>query len=429
MSRSKKVMAIVLGGGAGTRLYPLTRDRAKPAVSLAGKYRLIDVPISNCINSDILHIFVLTQFNSASLNKHVSRTYRFSSFSTGFVEIIAAEQTRESKQWFKGTADAVRQVLPHMKDYNLDTVVVLSGDHLYRMDYREFLDTHNEADADVTVSVVPCAEKEAEEFGLVKIDQDGAIVEFKEKPSGDELESMQVDTTQFGLSDEESRSRPYLASMGIYIFKYDKLVEMLSSDEDAVDFGRDILPASIGSSNLQAHLFNGYWEDIGTIRAFYEANLDLASAIPKFDFFNAEAPIYTNSRYLPPSKIDASDIASTMVSEGCILNGVYARNSVIGVRSRIDPGTRIEDSIIMGADYYESFEEISAKRDTNIPHIGIGDNSIIKGAIIDKNTRIGKNVRLLNEDGIQEKDGDICTIRDGIIIVPKNAIIPDGTVI
>ncbi len=429
MSRRKKVMALILGGGAGSRLFPLTRDRAKPAVPLAGKYRLIDVPISNCINSDVLHIFVLTQFNSASLNKHVSRTYRFSNFSSGFVEIIAAEQTRDSPQWFQGTADAVRQVLPHMSDWDLDDVIILSGDHLYRMDYRVFLDRHHDSKADVTVSVIPCNKKDAEGYGLLKTDADGKIIEFKEKPTGDELESMRVDTTRFGLSEKEAVERPFLASMGIYIFRYNRLVELLSNENAWMDFGKEIIPESIEPLNVQAHLFNEYWEDIGTIRAFYEANLDLAAAVPKFNFFNAEAPIYTNSRYLPPSKIEGSDIGFSMVSEGCILNGVYARNSILGLRSRIDENTRIEKSIVMGADYYESYEEIKEGLSKDVPHIGIGENSRILGAIIDKNARIGRNVELVNKDGVNEKDGENYFIREGIILVPKGAIIPDGTVV
>lgn len=420
-------MALILGGGAGSRLFPLTRDRAKPAVPLAGNYRLIDVPISNCINSDIMHIFVLTQFNSASLNQHISRTYRFSSFSTGFVETISAEQTRESKQWFQGTADAVRQVLQHIRVFDQDTVLILSGDHLYRMDYREFLKSHYDSGADVTISVVPCTPGEAEGFGLLKTDDDGGIVEFKEKPSGKALEEMRVDTSRFGLSGEESEKRPFLASMGIYLFKYDRLVELLSEDESWVDFGGQIIPAAIESLNVQAHFFDDYWEDIGTIKAFYDANLDLASPVPKFNFFDAEAPIFTNSRYLPPSKIISCDIGNTMVSEGCILNGVYARNSILGLRSRIDEETRIEDTIVMGADYYETYEEIQQNREKKFPHVGIGRNARIRHAIIDKNARIGNDVELLNEKGATEEDGDNYYIRDGIIIVPKNAVLIDGT--
>ncbi len=422
-------MAIILGGGAGTRLFPLTQERAKPAVPLGGKYRLIDVPISNCINSDVMEIFILTQFNSASLNQHISRTYRFSSFSQGYVEVLAAEQRRDSPEWFQGTSDAVRQVIPHIRDSRVSKVLILSGDHLYRMDYRDFLKTHNDTKADVTISVIPCTPSEAEGFGLLKTDGDGRIVEFKEKPKGDDLEAMRVDTTNFGLSAEEAEARPFLASMGIYVFNYDNLVELLNEDESRVDFGKEVIPASIGKLNVQGHLFKGYWEDIGTIRAFYDANLDLTSRLPKFNFFNAEAPIYTRSRYLPPSKIQSSDIEASMISEGCILEGIYSRNSIIGLRSRIGAGARIEDSIIMGADVYESISEIQANSSSGKPSIGIGENSIVRKAITDKNVRIGKNVKLINERGVSDEDGENYHIRDGIILIPKNAVIEDGTVI
>jgi glucose-1-phosphate adenylyltransferase len=429
MAQYDNVVAVILGGGAGSRLFPLTTERSKPAVPLGGKYRLVDVPISNCINSGITQIFVLTQYNSASLNRHISRTYRFSSFSTGFVEVLAAEQTKENPDWFQGTADAVRQMLPHLRDWKVDTLLILSGDHLYRMNYEKFLDRHNDTSADVTVSVIPCRADEAEGFGLLKTDEAGEIVEFKEKPKGDDLEAMRVDTTRFGLTAAEAETRPYLASMGIYVFNYNRLVEMLRNDTSWVDFGREIIPAAIENYNVQAHLFKSYWEDIGTIRAFYEANLDLASPLPKFNFFDTEAPIYTRSRYLPPSKIHDCDIDNSMVSEGCILNGMYARNSIIGLRSRVDKGVRIEDSILMGADFFQSIEEIRNDIEQSRPHIGIGENTIIRRAIIDKNVRIGKDVKLLNLNGIENHDGEngCYYIREGIIIVPKNATIPDGT--
>lgn len=429
MEHHPTTMAIILGGGAGTRLFPLTRERAKPAVPLGGKYRLIDVPISNCINSSVMQIYVLTQFNSASLNRHISRTYRFSSFSSGFVEIIAAEQRRDSPQWFQGTADAVRQVLPHIRDWGVENILILSGDHLYRMDYRPFLKRHLETNADVTISVIPCTPNEAEEFGLLKTDGDGTIKEFKEKPKGDELESMRVDTTRFGLKADEAAARPYLASMGIYVFNYERLIELLRKDESWVDFGREIIPGAIEDLNVQAYLFSDYWEDIGTIKAFYEANMDLARPLPKFNFFNAESPIYTRSRYLPPSKIENSEINNSMVTEGCILNGIKAKNSILGLRSRIDSGARIEDSIIMGADYYESVDEMKKNLAAGLPHIGIGSDCEIRKAIIDKNARIGKNVRLVNERGVEEEDGENHYIREGIILIPKNAVLKDGTVI
>lgn len=429
MAQYDNVVAVILGGGAGSRLFPLTQERSKPAVPLGGKYRLIDVPVSNCINSGITQIFVLTQYNSASLNRHISQTYRFSSFSTGFVEILAAEQRKDSPDWFQGTADAVRQILPHLRDRRMGKLLILSGDHLYRMNYEKFLDRHDSTNADVTISVIPSRPDEAEGFGLLKTDSIGKVLEFKEKPKGEALEAMRVDTTKFGLSAEESASRPYLASMGIYVFDHAKLIELLSADESAVDFGGELIPAAIEKYNVQAHLFDGYWEDIGTIKAFYEANLDLASPLPKFNFFDASAPIYTRSRYLPPSKLHDCDIDNSMVCEGCILNGVKVRNSVIGLRSRIDAGTVIDDSIIMGSDFFESIGEIKSNLESGKPHVGIGANSIIKRAILDKNVRIGKNVKLLNKEQIDTfdaADGSFY-IRDSLIIVPKNATIVDGT--
>ena len=429
MAQFENVVAVILGGGAGSRLFPLTRERSKPAVPLGGKYRLIDVPVSNCINSMITQIFVLTQYNSASLNRHVSQTYRFSNFSSGFVEILAAEQRRDSPDWFQGTADAVRQVLPHLRSWNIKTLLILSGDHLYRMDYRKFLDRHFATNADVTVSVIPAKPADAEGFGILKTNHDGRIVEFKEKPTGEALESMRVDTTSFGLTAEEAVKRPFLASMGIYVFDYEKLTELLALDASAVDFGGEIIPRAIGQYNVQAHLFNDYWEDIGTIRAFFDANLDLASPLPKFNFFNTASPIYTRSRHLPPSKLHDCDIDNSMVSEGCILNGVHARNSIIGLRSRLDSGVKIENTIIMGSDFFESIEEIKANIMDGIPHIGIGENTVIRRAIIDKNVRIGKNVKILNNGGVDDADGEGRSyyIREGIVIVPKDAVITDGT--
>jgi glucose-1-phosphate adenylyltransferase len=392
---------------------------------------LVDVPISNCINSGITQIFVLTQYNSASLNRHIAQTYRFSNFSTGFVEILAAEQRRDSPHWFQGTADAVRRTLPHIHDWRMKHLLVLSGDHLYRMDYRKFLQRHWETQADLTISVIPCREQQAEGFGILKADEQGRIIEFKEKPKGDDLQSMRVDTTKFGLSPEEAQLKPFLASMGIYVFKYDVLVELLKMDESWVDFGREIIPAALKMFNVQAYLFKGYWEDIGTIRSFYQANLDLVSPLPKFNFFDTEAPIYTRSRYLPPSKIHNCDIDNSLISEGCILNGVYARNSIIGLRSRIDNGVRIENSIIMGADYFESLDDLKANLEKGVPHIGIGEKTIIRRSIIDKNARIGRNVQLINCRSVENEDSQdgLYYIRDGIIVIPKNAVIPDGTVI
>ena len=431
MPASRKLLAVILGGGAGTRLFPLTQQRSKPAVPLAGNYRLVDVAISNCINSDVLRMFVLTQYNSASLNRHIAQTYRFSHFSNGFVEILAAEQTPESPQWFQGTADAVRQVLPHIRDWGIDTLLILSGDHLYRMDYRQFLSRHYDSDADVTVSVIPSTPIDASEFGLLKADSTGRIVEFKEKPKGAELETMRVDTTALGLSVEEALARPFLASMGIYVFKYDRLEELLAEDANWVDFGKHVIPAAIARGKVQAYVFDGYWEDIGTISAFYKANLDLTSKIPKFNLFDAEAPVYTRARFLPPSKIEESEIRDSIMSEGCIIDGARITNSVVGVRSRISKGVQIDVSLMMGADYYQTIEEMHRDLVSGVPRMGIGEGTVIKRAIIDKNARIGSNARLVNEAAVIDRDGEGGSyfIRDGIIIVPKGAVIKDGTVV
>ncbi|CAN5824569.1 MAG: glucose-1-phosphate adenylyltransferase [Pyrinomonadaceae bacterium] len=431
MPTSRKLLAVILGGGAGTRLFPLTQQRSKPAVPLGGKYRLVDVAISNCINSDVLRMFVLTQYNSASLNRHIAQTYRFSHFSDGFVEILAAEQTPESPQWFQGTADAVRQVLPHIRDWGIDTLLILSGDHLYSMDYREFLARHYESDADVTVSVIPSDPISASEFGLLRTDQGGRIIEFKEKPKGRDLESMLVDTTVLGLSVEEATRRPFLASMGIYVFKYDRLEQLLAQDPAWVDFGRDVIPGAIKSGKVQAFVFKGYWGDIGTISAFYRANLDLTSKIPKFNLFDAQAPVYTRARYLPPSKVEQSEIQDSIISEGCIIDGARITNSVVGLRSRISKAVHLDASFMMGADYYQTIEEMHTDMGTGLPRVGVGEGTIIKKAIIDKNARIGSNARLLNDGGVHNADGEGGSyyIRDGIIIVPKNAVVKDGTVI
>lgn len=432
MPRRRKVLAVILGGGAGTRLFPLTQHRSKPAVPLGGKYRLIDIPISNCINSDITRIFVLTQYNSASLNRHVSQTYRFSAFSDGFVEILAAEQRADSPQWFQGTADAVRQVMPHLEGWNADAILILSGDHLYRMDYANFMRRHIETEADVTVSVIPSTPSDAGEFGLLKCDASGRITEFREKPKGEDLEQMRVDTSElFRLSREQADERPFLASMGIYIFEFEMLRETLKRNEAWTDFGREVIPGAIECCNVQAHLFNGYWEDIGSIAAFYKANIDMTAPLPSFNLFDAVSPIYTRARYLPPSKVQHCDIAYSTISEGCIINGARISNSIIGLRSRIATGANVENSIIMGADMYQPLDELHTDLQARRPQIGIGSNTTIRRAIIDKNARIGANVRLINEPGIETYDSPDQSyyIRDRIIIVPKNATIADGTTV
>jgi len=428
----KRVLSIILGGGAGTRLYPLTKLRAKPAVPLAGKYRLIDIPVSNCINSEIFKIYVLTQFNSASLNRHIARTYSFAGFTEGFVEVLAAQQTLENPNWFQGTADAVRQYLWLLEEWNVDEYLILSGDHLYRMDYRLFVQRHRDTQADITLSVVPMDERRASDFGLMRIDDSGRVVDFSEKPKGDALGKMHVDTTILGLTPEEAKQKPYIASMGIYVFKKEVLIKLLKESLERTDFGKEIIPASAKDYNVQAYLFNDYWEDIGTIEAFYDANLALTrQPQPSFSFYDENAPIYTRSRYLPPSKLLDCKVTESIIGEGCILKNCQIQHSVLGVRSRIEAGCNIEDSLIMGADFYQPFaEEQSNSNNGNVP-LGIGSNTRIRRAIIDKNTHIGCDVQIINKDRVEEaeRENEGFYIRSGIVVVLKNAVIPDGTII
>jgi len=430
----KEVLSIILGGGAGTRLYPLTKLRAKPAVPLASKYRLIDIPVSNCINSELFKIYVLTQFNSASLNRHLSRSYTFSGFSEGFVEVLAAQQTPENPNWFQGTADAVRQYLWLFTEWDVEEYLILSGDHLYRMDYREFIQRHRETNADITISVVPMDERRASDFGLMKIDESGRVIDFSEKPKGDALKSMAVDTTVLGLSAEEAKQFPYIASMGIYVFKRDVLLKLLKESPERTDFGKEIIPTSANDYNVQAYLFNGYWEDIGTIEAFYEANMALTQQPrPPFSFYDEKAPIYTRPRYLPPTKMLDCVVKESIIAEGCILKECSIVHSVLGVRSRIESGCIIEDTMIMGADYFEPFSERSSGQSCsdNKISMGIGRETTIRRAIVDKNARIGCNVQIINKDHVQEAERENLGfyIRSGIVVVIKGATIPDGTII
>ncbi len=428
----KRVLGIILGGGAGTRLYPLTKLRAKPAVPLASKYRLIDIPVSNCINSEILKIYVLTQFNSASLNRHLNRSYNFSGFREGFVEVLSAQQTADSKDWFQGTADAVRQYLNLLQDWDVDEYIILSGDHLYRMDYSKFVQRHRDTNADITLSVVPIDEKRASSFGVMKINDRGRVVDFYEKPQGDALKQMQVDTTVLGLTPEEAKESPYIASMGIYVFKKDVLINLLKANLEQTDFGKEIIPAAAANHNVQAYLFKGYWEDIGTIEAFYEANLALTKQPkPAFSFYDEKAPIYTRSRYLPPTKLLNCQITESMIGEGCILKECRINHSVLGIRTRVEADCTIEDTLIMGADFYEPFaERQSGRQNSNIP-VGIGAGSMVRRAIIDKNARIGRNVQIMNKDRVEEakREDEGFYIRNGIVVVIKGSTIPDNTVI
>lgn len=424
------VIAIILGGGRGERLYPLTKLRAKPALPLAGKYRLIDIPVSNCINSDIRKIFVLTQFNSASLNRHVSTTYCFSPFMKGFVEVLAAQQTTVSPDWFQGTADAVRKILWVIEPQKASDLLILAGDHLYKMDYRLFIKSHRETNADVSISVIPVAESHASSFGLMKIDSAGRVIEFKEKPKGEALESMRVDTKSLGFVDASTWGTSYLASMGIYIFKREVISKLLERYPRHTDFGKHLIPESIKDFKVQSYIFRGYWEDIGTIESFYRANLALVKQPnPDFSFFDEHFPIYTRPRFLPPSKILNSQVEQSMISDGCIIRSAKIINSIVGVRTRLEENSQIENVLMMGADYYQSDLERENDLKNGIPHVGIGKNTIIRNAIIDKNARIGTNVKIINKRKKQNTDcekGGYC-IRKGIMIIIKNAIIADNT--
>jgi len=430
----KRVLAIILGGGAGTRLYPLTKLRAKPAVPLGAKYRLIDIPISNCINSEIERIYVLTQYNSASLNRHIARTYHLAGagFSQGFVEVLAAQQTPESPSWFEGTADAVRKYLWLFAEWDVDQYLILSGDHLYRMNYADFIARHRETKADITIGVVPMDEARASDFGLMKIDDTGRVCSFSEKPKGEALKAMRVDTTVLGLTPEEAARAPCIASMGIYVFEKQVVHDLLNRDRDRTDFGKEILPESLRDYNVQAYLFNEYWEDIGTIEAFYNANLALTQQPdPPFSFYDEEAPIYTRPRYLPPTKLLDSHVTESMLGEGCILKECTVTRSVIGIRSRIETGCVIDNALLMGCDFYESPEQrLQALENGKIP-LGVGANSTIRRAIVDKNARIGRNVQLTNRDHVIEGNRENLgfVIQNGIIVVIKNAVISNGMVI
>ena len=422
------VLSIILAGGAGKRLFPLTQDRSKPAVPLGGKYRLIDIPISNCINSGLKKIMVLTQFNSASLNHHITNTFRFDPFAENFIEVLAAEQTMTNPNWFQGTADAVRQHLHRFTGRDDDYQLILAGDQLYRMDYSKVLESHWKRGADVTVCVIPRSAETASSFGLLKLASDGRIEEFREKPRGGELHEMQTDTSAFGLDAAQAAARPYLASMGIYLFKRSILIDLLA-DPSMIDFGHQVIPKAIEKFNVFGHLFDGYWEDLGTVEAFYRANIDLTSSAPHFDFHDMAAPIYTRARFLPPSRIEQCEIRNSIIAEGSILKGARIINSIAGIRSIIGENVVLDRTVMVGADYYEDEEDSQYNRQVGVPGIGIGRDSIIRNAIIDKNAHIGAGVRILNEDRAQHRDGQGYYIRDGIVIVPKNGVLPDGTIV
>ena len=426
----KRVLALVLGGGRGTRLYPLTRDRSKPAVPLAGKYRIIDVPLSNCINSGVQRIYVLTQFNSVSLHRHIRRTYTFDPFSGGFVEILAAQQTLDNSGWYQGTADAVRQNIRYLQQPDIKHVLILSGDQLYRMNYADMLATHMTHKADVTIAGIPVKDDAASGLGVMRLDREGRVEGFLEKPqTPQELDMVRTDPAWIEAQGIAAHGRSLMASMGIYLFDRDCLLDLLTKT-DYQDFGKEVFPASIRAKHVQLHPFDGYWEDIGTIRSYFQCNRELASASPPFDLVNAEAPIYSRGRFLPPSRLGGASIRNSLVSDGCVIeSGAVIENSVIGLRCRIGRNVVIRDSVILGNDYYESEHGLADDVARGLPPLGIGDDSIVAGAIIDKNVRIGRRVRIVNEHGwVDTADDDRFTIRDGVAVVPKDAVIPDGWV-
>lgn len=420
---SRSVVAVILGGGAGSRLYPLTSTRSKPAVPIAGKYRLVDIPISNCINSNINRMFVLTQYNSASLNKHIKNTYQFSAFSSGFVDILAAEQTPDDLGWFQGTADAVRQSLKHIRNNDFDYVLILSGDQLYQMDFAEMLQNHIDKDAEITIATIPVGDREAPEFGILKTDGDHFITAFIEKPAKELLPDWTSDTG----SDMKVLGRNYLASMGIYIFNRKLLFDLLQDDKkDAKDFGKEIMPTSIGRHKVISYQYDGYWTDIGNIYSFYEANLALTMEIPPFNLFDNNKIIYSRSRMLPPMKITGTHVESSVLAEGSIIHASKIVKSVIGIRTRIGKGTEIIESFIMGSDFYETMPELAYAKERGIPNIGIGENCKIQRAIVDKDCRIGNNVSIVGGSHLADTDHSLYSVKDGIVVLKKGAIVPDG---
>jgi glucose-1-phosphate adenylyltransferase len=427
-ANASNVLAVIMGGGAGTRLFPLTKERSKPAVPLAGKYRLVDIPISNCINSGLKRIYVLTQFNTASLHRHISQSYKFDHFSSGFVEILAAEQTYTDTSWYQGTADAVRKNLQHLLNHDFTYVVVLSGDQLYRMDFRRIIAQHAETYADVTVATIPVTRCAAGSLGIMEINPEKRITRFVEKPKEPALlDSLKLDRESYSRLGIEGEDEFYLASMGIYVFNREVLVRLL--DNTLTDFGKHVIPAAIANHRVFSYVFQGYWEDIGTIRAFFEANLDLVTELPRFNFFDMTAPVFSRPRYLPGSKINGATIDHAMVSDGCILNRANISHSIIGVRSIVGAGSSLNRVVLMGCDYYETQASILENEMLGKPRIGIGQNTRIENAIIDKNARIGDNVVLAPEGKPENMDHPLYYIRDGIVVVPRNGFIPHGMVI
>jgi glucose-1-phosphate adenylyltransferase len=429
----RSVLAIILGGGKGSRLFPLTQARSKPAVPVAGKYRLIDIPISNCINNGLHSIYVLTQFLSVSLHRHIANTYKFDMFSRGFVEVLAAQQTNETADWYQGTADAVRQNLAYIEREQADEVLILSGDQLYRMNFRQLIETHRSHKADVTIAAIPVKEDQTSGFGLLSMDSHSRVTGFVEKPkTPEEREPYYTDAAWIERRGIPCNGRHYLANMGIYLFKTDVLIELLTAKPLATDFGKEVFPRNYKTKNVCAHLFDGYWEDLGTIKSYHEASLALASSNPPFDFFRQEGVIYTRMRNLPASRIDGAAISECMVADGCVIGGgSTVERCLIGVRSRVGAGCVLRDTVLIGSDDFETDADRVQNAKVGRPNLNIGDESHIERAIVDKDCRIGKRVKLLNTAGKTDADGPngMYYIRDGIICVPRGAIIPDGTVV
>jgi glucose-1-phosphate adenylyltransferase len=422
------VLAVVMGGGQGSRLFPLTKERSKPAVPLAGKYRLVDIPISNCINSNLKRVYLLTQFNSASLHRHISQSYKFDHFSGGFVEILAAEQTFSDTSWYQGTADAVRKNLLHFLNHDFEYMLILSGDQLYRMDFRRIIGQHIESHADLTVATLPVERSQASSLGIMQINEERRITRFVEKPSDPAVQdSLKLERSWYSKLDIEGDQEFFLASMGIYVFNREVLVRLL--DNTFTDFGKHIIPSAISDMRVFSYVFQGYWEDIGTIASFFEANMDCCAELPRFNFFDMSAPIFSRPRFLPASKINGAKINHAIISDGCIINPSAINHSIVGIRSVVGAGSELNRVILMGGDYYESHNSILENEMMGKPRIGIGQNTTIENAIIDKNARIGDNVRISPAGKPENADHALYYVRDGIVIIPKNGVIPHGTII
>jgi glucose-1-phosphate adenylyltransferase len=427
----KHIISLILGGGRGSRLYPLTQHRSKPAVPLGGKYRLIDIPISNCLNSGLNRIYVLTQFLSVSLHRHIAHSYKMDHFSGGFVEILAAQQTMESTEWYQGTADAVRQNIKYLQEDWIKEVLILSGDQLYRMDLRKMVETHRGSGADISIAVIPVTRGEAGAFGILRLDDGGRVVDFVEKPQTDEaLDHIRTPADWIERKGIPARGRQYLASMGIYLFNRDTLLELLNHQPAYEDFGKHVFPQSYKRLRVQAHLFDGYWEDLGTVKAYHQANLALTTDNPPFYFHTPGGVIYTRMRFLPASRISGARIENCLISDGCIVKqGADLQHSILGVRSRICPNVTMRDTIVIGADAYETDDDRRHNRNINLPDVGIGEGSVIERAIIDKDCRIGRGVKITNIRNLEDDTGPNYVIRDGIVCIPKGQVVADGTVI